>query len=134
MRWKTSDYSGWGRVLSARGPLARPERQSDLLALAAEDPGPAFGNHRSYGDACLNDGGRAVRMTRLDRILAFERDTGLITVEAGMTLGDLLAVTSIPATAIIRATTLWFAIALGVVILPFAERASLKGRHALENV
>lgn len=33
---------------------------------------------------------------------------------------------SLPATAIIRVTTLWFAILLGLAVFPFAERASLK--------
>ncbi len=40
---------------------------------------------------------------------------------------------SLPATLIIRVTTLWFAIGIGLAIFPFAERLSLKGRHALEN-
>ncbi|WP_367274860.1 YbhN family protein [uncultured Maritimibacter sp.] len=39
--------------------------------------------------------------------------------------------TSIPATAIIRVTTLWFAILIGLVLFPIAERQSKK--HALEN-
>ena len=34
--------------------------------------------------------------------------------------------TSLPATAIIRVTTLWFAIGLGLLVFPFAERHSLK--------
>lgn len=34
--------------------------------------------------------------------------------------------TSLPATAIIRVTTLWFAIGLGLVVFPFAERHSIK--------
>jgi uncharacterized protein (TIRG00374 family) len=41
--------------------------------------------------------------------------------------------TSVPATAIIRVTTLWFAIAIGAVIFPWAERLSKRGAHALEN-
>lgn len=36
---------------------------------------------------------------------------------------------SVPATAIIRVTTLWFAIAMGLLVFPIAERASLKA-HA----
>ena len=40
---------------------------------------------------------------------------------------------SVPATAIIRVTTLWFAIGIGMAVFPLAERLSLKGRHALEN-
>ncbi len=41
--------------------------------------------------------------------------------------------TSLPATLIIRVTTLWFAIGIGLAVFPFAERISMKGRHALEN-
>jgi len=40
---------------------------------------------------------------------------------------------SIPATAIIRITTLWFAIGLGVVVFPFAEGLAARSGHALEN-
>lgn len=40
--------------------------------------------------------------------------------------------TSLPATAIIRVTTLWFAIGIGLVVFPYAERQSKKGSHGLE--
>jgi len=40
---------------------------------------------------------------------------------------------SLPATLIIRLTTFWFAIALGLAVFPLAERLSLKGTHALET-
>lgn len=40
---------------------------------------------------------------------------------------------SLPATAIIRLTTLWFAIVIGLVVFPFAERHSIKVRNALEK-
>ena len=40
---------------------------------------------------------------------------------------------SLPATAVIRLTTLWFAIGIGLVIFPFAERHSIKVRNALEK-
>lgn len=40
---------------------------------------------------------------------------------------------AVAATAIIRVTTLWFAVVIGVAIFPYAERQSLKGLHALEN-
>jgi uncharacterized protein (TIRG00374 family) len=39
---------------------------------------------------------------------------------------------SLPATLIIRVTTLWFAIGIGLVVFPFAERISQKEKHALE--
>jgi glycosyltransferase 2 family protein len=40
---------------------------------------------------------------------------------------------SIPATAIIRVTTLWFAIAIGFALFPIAEKLSLRQAHAVEN-
>ncbi|MFD0980242.1 lysylphosphatidylglycerol synthase transmembrane domain-containing protein [Tropicimonas aquimaris] len=40
---------------------------------------------------------------------------------------------SVPATAVIRLTTLWFAILLGLAVFPFAERCSKKAAHDLEN-
>lgn len=92
MRWKKTEYTGWGRALKATAEMARPERQSALLALSAQTPAPTIGQCRSYGDAALNDGGRAIDMTRMDRILSFDAETGLVTVEAGVKIGDLAKV------------------------------------------
>jgi uncharacterized protein (TIRG00374 family) len=40
---------------------------------------------------------------------------------------------SVPATAIIRITTLWFALGIGMAVFPVAERYSMRGAHALER-
>lgn len=85
MRWKSDTYSGWGRALCASGEIARPERPVEMTDINA----PAIGNRRSYGDASLNDAGRVIDMTRMDRIRAFDPTTGLIEVEAGVPVGDL---------------------------------------------
>jgi len=92
MPWKEAEYSGWGRALRATGTLARPERARNLAALCGDTPAPAIGNRRSYGDACLNSGGRAIDLTRMDRILGFDEETGLLDVEAGMPVGQLAEV------------------------------------------
>ena len=52
---------------------------------------------------------------------------GLLTLE-----GVPLEV-SVPATLIIRLTTLWFAIGIGLAVFPFAERISIRAKHALET-
>lgn len=39
---------------------------------------------------------------------------------------------SIPATAIIRVTTLWFAIGIGLLVFPLAEKYSLRHHHVME--
>lgn len=40
---------------------------------------------------------------------------------------------AVPATLIIRVTTLWFAILIGIAVFPFAERQSKKAMHDLEG-
>ena len=88
MIWaKDQSYSGWGRALSAKGDIASPDTVEALRAI-----GPAIGNRRSYGDAPLNSGGKAIDMTKLDRIISFDRETGLLTVQSGITLGELTRV------------------------------------------
>ena len=49
-------------------------------------------------------------------------------VAAGVPAGPALA-----ATAVIRLTTLWFAIGIGIAVFPVAERCAKRGNHALEN-
>jgi FAD/FMN-containing dehydrogenase len=49
-----------------------------------------FGNGRSYGDSCLNDGGLLLDMRGLDRLISFDRQRGLICCEAGVLLGEIL--------------------------------------------
>ncbi len=88
MSFKHKDYAGWGRALRAAGAVARPDRASALAALPAA---PAFGMRRSYGDAALNHGGRAIDMSGLDRFLAFDAETGILELEAGVRIGDVAA-------------------------------------------
>lgn len=90
MLWKQTDYAGWGRVHKASGAVARPERGAQLARLMTDTPAPAFGMLRSYNDSPLNDGGRAIDMTRMDKIVAFDPETGVLEVEAGVQLGDLI--------------------------------------------
>ena len=90
MLWKTADYAGWGRVHTARGDIARPERAAQLAHLMEEAAAPAMGMRRSYNDSPLNNGGRIIDMTRMDKILAFDPQTGVVEVEAGMQIGELV--------------------------------------------
>lgn len=50
-----------------------------------------FGNGRSYGDSCLNDGGILLDCRGLNRVISFDEDTGVITAEAGVLLSEVLA-------------------------------------------
>ena len=46
-----------------------------------------------------------------------------------LTLEGVPLAVSVPATLIIRVTTLWFAILLGLLVFPLAERQSMRGTH-----
>jgi FAD/FMN-containing dehydrogenase len=50
----------------------------------------AYGLGRSYGDVCLNEGGRLVCMDRLDRVLAADWQQGIIRAEAGISFDQIL--------------------------------------------
>lgn len=92
MRWNKDEYTGWGRVLKATGNIARPERMSSLRAAVKESRGPAAGSLRSYGDAALNDGGFAINMSRMDRLIGFDPETGILEAEAGIQIGEIARV------------------------------------------
>jgi decaprenylphospho-beta-D-ribofuranose 2-oxidase len=88
--------NGWGRVSPANSQATRPERFAEALADFRAPAGAGglclYGSGRSYGDCALNDGGDALITARLDRILDFDPDTGLLQVEPGVTFARLLHV------------------------------------------
>ncbi|HSE78645.1 MAG TPA: FAD-binding oxidoreductase [Alphaproteobacteria bacterium] len=93
MNWKEATLAGWGRSSTARTRLGRPERLAELDAAprTADRNGLiARGAGRSYGDAALNDGGRTLLTTRLNRMVSFESMTGELVCEPGVTFGDLI--------------------------------------------
>ena len=82
--------SSWGRL------SALPHKVLALTSLSgvadtifSEQPGIAFGNGRSYGDACLNPGGALWTTRGLDYLIAFDRESGRLQCEAGVLLKDI---------------------------------------------
>lgn len=49
-----------------------------------------FAQGRSYGDSCLNDRGMLIDTRALDRFVHFDRDSGVLRCEAGVTLDAIL--------------------------------------------
>lgn len=110
--------TSWGRVSRAPQQMAAPSFTSDLVAWAAQDRGPrlAVGLRRSYGDTCAFTGGRLIATPGLDRFIGFDATTGLVTAEAGLSLGELLKVCAprgwfVPVTPGTRRVTLGGAVA-----------------------
>jgi FAD/FMN-containing dehydrogenase len=83
------DYRSWGGLVARDSQIVAPEAWSAEPGLYRK-PALAYGNGRSYGDSCLNDGGALIAAHRLDEILAFDRESGLITCEAGVLLDAIL--------------------------------------------
>ena len=49
-----------------------------------------FGNGRSYGDSCINDGRCLLLARGLDRYRAFDPRTGVLVCDAGVMLSDIV--------------------------------------------
>ena len=88
-------YRSWGRY-----PGATPSGVVPVVWRSEPPPlerlsGPVlpYACGRSYGDSCLNDGGVLLDVRRLDRLIAFDGERGVLRCEAGVTLADILALT-----------------------------------------
>lgn len=89
MKSSAEELSGWGLYPKMRCDVVRPERISQLTPFKESYLPRGLG--RSYGDASLNSAGKVVLMERLNRMLDFNEKTGVLRVEAGATIADLLA-------------------------------------------
>ena len=83
--------SSWGRW---------PRHEQRLIALTNRfcelpdfEPMLPFGNGRSYGDVCLNDGGTLLLTRGLDRFIGFDPVAGVLECEAGVLLSDIIKLT-----------------------------------------
>lgn len=85
-------HRSWGRAHPCRHEVRCPRDAAAAVALLRDAGKPllAFGQGRSYGDSCLNDGGRLVDTSGLDRFVAFDSTTGRLEAEAGVRLADIL--------------------------------------------
>ncbi|HKA45653.1 MAG TPA: FAD-binding oxidoreductase [Burkholderiales bacterium] len=86
-----TDHQSWGRF-----PIAKQEvkylrwRHEPLPPAVAGMPLLPYGNGRSYGDSCLNDGGILLDASGLDRLISFDPATGILCCEAGVLFSDIL--------------------------------------------
>ncbi|MCW1429715.1 FAD-binding oxidoreductase [Novosphingobium sp. JCM 18896] len=81
--------SGWGRYPRQDCVVHSPRSEADLRGLVERGPAIARGNGRGYGD-CAQQPANTVSMLKLNRMLAFDADTGLLVVEAGVLLAEVI--------------------------------------------
>lgn len=77
-----------------KASLELPVTWEDARRFTANAHWTARGAGRSYGDASLpaRNGGKVILGTGLNRMLAFDAETGDLTAEAGVTLDDIIGV------------------------------------------
>jgi FAD/FMN-containing dehydrogenase len=63
--------------------LPTPDHKNDTLL--------PYGQGRSYGDVCLNNQGSLIHSGRLDHLISWDRERGILHAEAGLTLENILA-------------------------------------------
>ncbi len=89
----SSNFRSWGTIPHPPQETLRPFWVSELADLFANQAQSlAVGNGRSYGDSCLLQDHPVIQTTQLNRIIRFDRQTGVIQVEPGVKLCDLLTV------------------------------------------
>lgn len=62
-------------------PLPKTKRNTSMLP---------FGQGRSYGDSCINDGHQLIETRWLNKLIHFDHDRGILSCEAGITLKEIL--------------------------------------------
>jgi len=86
--------SGWGRYPVEECRVYRPEKRRGAgdVVRACEETLIPRGLGRSYGDAAINGGGAVLDYSRLNRMLDFNAETGVLECEAGVSLAEILDV------------------------------------------
>ena len=87
-------FQSWGRYpqFEQQGTALQWRDLPLPLELAEERSLLPFGNGRSYGDCCLNEDNLLLATHHLNHLIEFDRENGVVRCEAGITLGELLAV------------------------------------------
>jgi FAD/FMN-containing dehydrogenase len=81
-------HHSWGNVPQVQQTcISQLWRSQTLPAAATLLP---FGQGRSYGDVCLNDQGYSLATGRLNRFIHFDKQQGILSAEAGITLAEIL--------------------------------------------
>jgi hypothetical protein len=85
-------FHSWGHFPKARQQTAKMLWRHEQLPLDkySDQAFLPFGNGRSYGDVCLNDGGVLIDTRPLNRFISFDPKKGVLRCEAGVLLSDIL--------------------------------------------
>lgn len=81
----------FGRYPRSESQVVSPYWASEALAaMHTSLPVLAHGLGRSYGDVCLNHGGRILFTRHLNRLLDFDSESGILRAESGVSLEEIM--------------------------------------------
>ena len=94
-RYIKHELASWGNFPREEVYDFRPDSPAEIAPILKERAVATYisrGLGRSYGDSCLNDAGILLDVRRLDRLIAFDAESGVLRCEAGVTLAQILDV------------------------------------------
>ena len=85
-------FESWGRYPTYSANIIPLHWQSDFPAVARDLHNGILpvGLGRSYGDVCLLQNGNLIATPAMNRLIAFDPESGLLTAEAGISLAQIL--------------------------------------------
>ena len=84
--------SSWTRFINIKSKIYYPENKNEIIELIKRKKNILVcGNFRSYNDVCLNR--NLLSLKNFNNILNFDQKLGIINIESGCILADMLKVT-----------------------------------------
>ena len=91
MFFKDKKFNNWGRNIHIIPKRLSPKNYNELKKIINKKSFIVHGNQRSYGDVCLNKD-LMISMANFNQIKYFDEKKGIIELESGMLLKDLLPI------------------------------------------
>lgn len=91
MFFKDKKFNNWGRNIHIIPKRLSPKNYNELKKIINKKSFIVHGNQRSYGDVCLNKD-LMISMANFNQIKYFDEKKGIIEVESGMLLRNLLPI------------------------------------------
>lgn len=90
--YRIEKIKGWNNRPSIRGKVCRPERIDGLADWVKDSKTPllARGGGTSFGDSSITGDGLNVDMTRLNKMLDFDSESGILHCQAGLTIYEIV--------------------------------------------
>ncbi|MDA8855442.1 FAD-binding oxidoreductase, partial [Candidatus Pseudothioglobus singularis] len=91
---KIQNYHSWGRYPHPESldQKVRPliSRDQINLSVSKNEALLPYGNGRSYGDSCLNNGGTLLYTRGLNQFIEFDSEKGILKCEAGVLISEVI--------------------------------------------